>query len=712
MKKILIISLLATTANFIIGKEFKFAAVCSDNMVIQREVAAPVWGFGEAGKAVKVLLNNREVGTTKIDENGRWEIKLPPQKANKRSSTITAICGAEKHSITNVLFGDVWFGSGQSNMSYDFNGYGRLPIGGEEFIAKASGNPNIRTLTMRQEKNGNSPYPREDVEGVAWEISTPEAIRKSGMALYVMGAKLEEELDIPIGLVNASWPATKIDSWIGQIWAKDNGKGYAKNIANYWYNRWNGFVKDGGVENYEKRIFEWNQRFEPASNFLKTKPSLFDVDFVETDIWKDVVIDGRGFQADPFPKDFSGDIWLRATFELTEEDLKKNWAITYEESFGSDVTYLNGKAFGASGNPYHGYGFPTKEHGRVGTNVLAIRYTVRGGGDGKPVGMLKPVFFSIWPSRAERREFKFKACFGEVVPKDIWNHPECRKPDDARNISIFSATTMDAGLVNPLYPMAIKGAVWYQGCSDLGNGKYGELFDALVGGWRARFTYNEKLPVIVTEIAPHRIDSKPNSSERIKNGETAQPTGSVVADMRYTLNTVAASTPDCGIVSLLDLGEEDIHPVRKIEVGERYAAWALQNVYGKRIEGTCPTVEKVEWVGNKAIIHLKNARGLKARDDKAIKGFEISGPVEAHPTELDKTGKPKEGVVYYYADAKIFGNTIVVTSPKVKEAFSIRYAWFDLDLGWNVVNGAGLPLGTYRAFKDENYYPQLKIIKE
>ena len=304
MKKFLIISLLAATANFIIAKEFKFAAVCSDNMVIQREVAAPVWGFGEAGKAVKVLLNNREVGTTKIDENGRWEIKLPPQKANKRSSTITAICGAEKHSITNVLFGDVWFGCGQSNMAYTFNGYGRLPIGGEEFLKKAEGNPYIRTLLMNDGDNRNAPAPRADAIGVKWETSTIDSIRKNGAALYWMGYKLNQELDVPIGLVNASWGATKIDGWISQAWAKDNGTGHAKNIAGFWHERWMSFVRMGGPEAYEKKIYEWNKRFDPASNFVKTKPSLHDADFVENESWKPITIDGRGFQVYPFHEGF------------------------------------------------------------------------------------------------------------------------------------------------------------------------------------------------------------------------------------------------------------------------------------------------------------------------------------------------------------------------------------------------------------------------
>ena len=390
-----VIALLITLTSS--AAEFKFASVCSDDMVIQRDVASPVWGFAEPGAKVSVALNGKTVGEATADEKGRWTVKLPPQKANKKPSTITAKCGKETHSITNVLFGDVWFGCGQSNMAYTFAGYGRLPIGGEEFLKKAEGNPNIRTLLMNDGENKNSPYPREDAIGIKWETSTYKSMRKNGAALYWMGWKLNKVLDVPIGLVNASWGATKIDGWIDQAWAKDHGTGHAKGVAGFWYNRWTDFMKAGGPEVYEKKIFEWNKRFDPASNFVNTKPSLHDPDFVEDESWKELTIDGRGFQCDPFPEGFTGEVWMRATFELTEADLKKNWSIGYSESYGQDMNYLNGHAFGGSGNPNHGYGVPIKEHGRVGKNVLSVRYKVYAASkEGRPGGMLKPVSIALW----------------------------------------------------------------------------------------------------------------------------------------------------------------------------------------------------------------------------------------------------------------------------------------------------------------------------
>jgi sialate O-acetylesterase len=700
---VLVLVLAAVAAR---AAEFKFASVISDNAVLQRDVAAPVWGFGEPGKSVKLALNGTAVGEATVAEDGRWTVKLPVQKANKKPSTITATCAGETVSITNVLFGDVWFGCGQSNMAYTFAGYGRLPIGGEDFLKKAQGNPCIRTLLMNDGENKNAAYPREDAVGIRWETSTYDSMRKNGAALYWMGWKLNQALDVPIGLVNASWGATKIDGWLDQLWGREHGTGHGKGICNFWYNRWQDFLKKGGVAWYEKAIVEWSKRYDPGYLAERAKPSLHEAAFDDSS-WKPVTPGEKGFQDDPFPKGYTGEVWLRATFVLSAADLKKNWAIGYNDSFGQDMTYLNGKAFGGSGNPNHGYGCPIREYGIAGTNVIAVRYKVWNGPDGKAGGMHKPLAITLWPSNADRRELALKACIGEQPPRETWKYPELRKPEDARAITMFSATSMDAGLVHPLYPMAITGAVWYQGCSDLGNGKYPELFKTLVEGWRAQFTHNGKLPVIITEICPHQLDTKPNSLQRIEKGETAVPTWSVNADMRRQLNELATFLPDCDTISLLDLGEADIHPIRKEEVGERYANWALQHVYGKPVEGSCPQIASVDWKGAKVVLHIKNAKGLKTRDGQSAKGFELAGPVTAGEEIDTKTGKPKEGVLYHYCDATIVGDTIELSCPQVTEAFSFRYAWFDLDLGWNVVNGAGLPLGTCRGFQDGQYHSQI-----
>lgn len=679
------------------AETFRFASVCSDDMVIQRDVAAPVWGFGHPGAKVSLALNGKSVGTAEVDSDGRWLIKLPPQKANARPSTLTATCGKQKAQIGNVLFGDVWFGCGQSNMAFTFDGYGRPPIGGDAFIQKAAGNPLVRTLMMNSGENKNCGFPRADALGIKWQTAKADEIRKCGAALYWMGAKLSSELGVPIGLVNASWGATKIDGWQDMAFNEKHApqNSYAANIGRFWMNRRRDFFAAGGLEGYRARLKEFNDTYIPARRYLKGEPgyrdgtpTLHDAAFDDSK-WLAVTPTAQGLVSGPFAN-FAGTFWMRTVIDLSAEDAKKNWSISFGGSHGQDMTYVNGMAIGGSGAAKHGYAMRNLKPGK---NVVVIEYRIHRADAGG--GLHEPVTMAVWPTMAQRRELKFKALVGK-------SQANVRAPDNPNNVNMFTPGSMHNGLVQPLYPMAIKGAVWYQGCSDLGNGKYKDLFEALVAGWRANFTYADRLPVILTEIAPHAIDS---TDKRLKAGETEKPTWSVTADIRLTLNQLGEEVPDCGTVSLLDLGEPDIHPVHKEEVGDRWCRWALEHVYGRAIEGSSPVVESVEWKGPKAILKLKHAKGLRTRDGKPVKGFELSGPPVA---KTGKDGKPTDEVTYAYAQATIVGDTIELTSPAVHEAFSVRYAWFDLDLGWNVVNGAGLPLGVVRVFKDGKFHSQAK----
>ena len=679
------------------AETFRFASVCSDDMVIQRDVAAPVWGFGHPGAKVSLALNGKSVGTAEVDSDGRWLIKLPPQKANARPSTLTATCGKQKAQIGNVLFGDVWFGCGQSNMAFTFDGYGRPPIGGDAFIQKAAGNPLVRTLMMNAGENKNCGFPRADALGIKWQTAKADEIRKCGAALYWMGAKLADDLNVPIGLVNASWGATKIDGWQDMAFNEHSARrnSYSAGIGRFWMDRRRNFIAAGGLEGYRARLKEFNDTYIPARRYLKGEPgyregspTLHDAAFDDSK-WLTVTPTAQGLVSGPFAN-FAGTFWMRTVIDLSAEDAKKNWSISFGGSHGQDMTYVNGMAIGGSGAAKHGYAMRNLKPGK---NVVVIEYRIHRADAGG--GLHEPVTMAVWPTMAQRRELKFKALVGK-------SQANVRAPDNPNNVNMFTPGSMHNGLVQPLYPMAIKGAVWYQGCSDLGNGKYKDLFEALVAGWRANFTYADRLPVILTEIAPHAIDS---TDKRLKAGETEKPTWSVTADIRLTLNQLGEEVPDCGTVSLLDLGEPDIHPVHKEEVGDRWCRWALEHVYGRAIEGSSPVVESVEWKGPKAILKLKHAKGLRTRDGKPVKGFELSGPPVA---KTGKDGKPTDEVTYAYAQATIVGDTIELTSPAVHEAFSVRYAWFDLDLGWNVVNGAGLPLGVVRVFKDGKFHSQAK----
>ena len=169
---------------------------------------------------------------------------------------------------------------------------------------------------------------------------------------------------------------------------------------------------------------------------------------------------------------------------------------------------------------------------------------------------------------------------------------------------------------------------------------------------------------------------------------------------------------NCAAISLLDLGESDIHPVRKEQVGERWMRLALSRAYGiRRGLEAGPVLERVEWNGPQAILHFRNADGLQTSDGKPVKGFELAEPPQSGVTidgaERKKDGKSVFGCIYHAAKAEIKGDTVILSAPEVREAFSLRYAWFDLNSGWNLVNRDQLPANTLLRFKDGVYHEQV-----
>lgn len=694
-----------------------FSDVLTDHAVLQRDIPCPVWGDAAPSSTVTVRLNGLTVATAKADSNGCWRVDLPAQKANATPSRLTAQCGSEEVALEDILFGDVWFGCGQSNMAYTFNGYGRNPVGGLEFVAQAT-NRLIRTLTM------NTPFAgiaQRKAPGVRWRVSDPndpDSVRNTSAALYWFGDKLFREIGVPIGLVNASYGATKIDGWLDPAYlllpqADPITRGYGQ-----WYeDRRKNWIDRGGRERYAKELWDYNAKFNPGGNMFPKdgKPTLHDLEF-DTSALTPITLPCAGFQHAPFPERFKGEVWLRATFKLRKEQLEP-YVIAYfvANQRGNDCVFVNGKAIGGSGSPTHGFGIPL-ESLREGSNVVVVKLNVWDGPIGSPTegGLHTPP--AIRHNRGAWADIPLTNWL-VALPKAAPTYKD-RAPDNLEAVNMFSMAAMHHGRVAPLYPMAIKGAIWYQGCSDLGNWKYPGFFRSLVGGWRHYFTFAGKgqsetaLPVIITEIAPHKLDTKPNSEERLAQGDGDRPTWSVSADMRRMLAELGESVPNCAAISLLDLGESDIHPVRKEQVGERWMRLALSRAYGirKGLEAG-PVLERVEWNGPRAILHFRNADGLQTSDGKPVKGFELAGPPQTGVTidgaDRKKDGKAVFGCIYHIAKAEIKGNTVILSAPEVREAFSLRYAWFDLNPGWNLVNREQLPANTLRRFKDGIYHEQV-----
>ena len=658
--------------------EFKFADVLTDHAVLQRDVSVPVWGEAEPGATVEVLLNGQPVAAqpTKVDARGRWEVKLPPQKANCEPSTIAAICNDRTNELHDILFGDVWFGCGQSNMAFMFNSFGWKAEGASNFVAQAN-KADIRILLMDCPNTG---FVQKDAPCVRWKRSDPNdptAVANFGAALYWMGDKLESELGVPIGLVNAAWGATRINGWLDPVYCLAKGEPATKGMAEQYERTRKNWFEEGGAEALAEKQHVWNTKYDPISNCFPWSPkwkagdkNFFDSGFAcENTVQVKLPI--ANFRTSPFPEDFASELWLRGEWDLTKEELAKGdeWYLKLD-CFGRSATWVNGVKVGETYADSPSFLIP-KTALHEGANVVAIFFKAWNPSY-KLGGVYAPLQVVCQGTDVVKSIPKITASWAKSAPKD--DQPQ----QDPRQAILFSKFSMHNGLVAPLYPMAIKGAVWYQGCSDMGNGDYAPMLRSLIGGWREGFTYNGKLPVIITEIAPH--DTTGKAAKAIAKGEITAPQKSMSAEVRLQQQQVGEDLPDCATVSLLDLGEPDIHPCRKQPVGMRWARWALAKVYGQDLVSNGPTVTSVDFNGATVVLHFADAKGLKTSDGKEPTGFEVAGA----------DGK------YVYAKAKIDGETIVASAAGINKISSVKYAWYDLPLGWNVVNGENLPLGVFK----------------
>lgn len=687
-----------------------FANALTDHAVLQRDVEVPIWGRGTPGATVEVRSSLGVKASATVDKDGRWEVRLPAQPARMEPFEIMATSGKEKTKLGDLLYGDVWFGSGQSNMSVSFYGYGRSVLGFKSEVMGKKGadgaapviepaaltDPDlvaslkapIRLLYVPQ---GASWIPEKEIlwpanwdkECIGWTRPTVKTVSHFGAAQYYFGVALQKEIGVPVGLVNASFPGTRIEAWNdfqnGMRKRKEQpafASTRAGGVSAWQEGAWRRWVVDGERERYPAALRAWQEKYAPIEleNGAYRLPD-YDVASRPAGEWTRVTLPTL-FNKAPWKTNTVEHTVIRCEYELTQQEAKLGWAIGVGDGklkIRKEATYLNGKCVGISGSPWHGYGLP-QDAQRVGKNVIVFEIDTGADADSGFGGAAPSI--TVWRDGKKTQCFLTNAFVNVSTPD-----PKNPRPE---NFGRESCNAMRPGSCHnaqtePLYPMAIKGVLWYQGCSDIGNeGWYVSYFDNLVGGWRHRFTYKDKLPVFVTEIAP--VDTAMNDQSEPVDKWCGNAT------MRANLARLAVTTPDCGVISLMDIGEKDIHPINKKDVGARWARLALARVYGRKIVEGGPVPVKTEFKDDGTVeITYINAVGLKARDGGEIRGFELAGPKVAK-------GEKRQIV---RAKAVVKGDKIIVSASGITDVRLVRYAFDNMPYPYsNLVNAEGLPAAT------------------
>lgn len=627
---------LVLTVSLASGAEPFLSPVFTENMVLQRDQKDAIWGWSKPGEKVSVSIAGQSATST-AGADGKWTVMMPPLPAGG-PHTLT-VSGPETVTLNNVLVGDVWICSGQSNMEWrvsDTNNAG-AEISAANF-------PQIRHLEI---PHVTAAEPQKTVPTDGWKVASPETVSRFTAVGFYFGRKLNEDLKVPIGLIHTSWGGT-----IAEAWTSKEGLAPLKDF-------------NQAMEDLELRTknpgpdpqIAWYAANDEGSkgDFAWAAPDLDD------SAWS-TMSQPQGWTGsnNPDVMNLDGAVWLRRSVELSADFAGKEAVLGLGAIDDEDAVWVNGRKIGETA------GFGRMREYQVpagllkeGKNIIAIR-AMDVSGNGGLTG----------PAEALKLESKGLAPIALTGP---WRY---KVGADLTKTSAFPRrmgdnpnvpTVLYNAMVAPLLPYGIKGAIWYQGESNAGRAaQYRTLLPAMIGDWRKRFGQGD-FPFYIVQLA-NFMQTKPEPGE------------SEWAELREAQAMTAKNVPNSGLAVAIDIGEaNDIHPRNKQDVGKRLALQALAKTYGQKLVASGPEFREAKTEGNAIRLSFDHVGGGLAAKGGALKGFSIAG----------------EDKKFVWADAKIDGVSIVVSSPQVSAPAAVRYAWTENPEA-TLFNAEGLPAIPFR----------------
>jgi len=619
--------------NIFASANVKLPKIFADNMVLQRNKPIPVWGWAAANEKIEVKFN-KQIKKTKADKNGKWMIRLDNETAGGPYDL--TVKGINTIEIKNILVGEVWLCSGQSNMAFLVN-----EVANAEKEMNDAEFPFIRQFTVAKDI---SSLPNDDVKDGKWEVCSKATVGNFTAVGYFFAKKIYDELKIPIGLIHSSWGGTDSETWTSREAFESNDE-FKEMIAEM-----PKISLDSITNEYNKIQAKRIEELQGAKiNLAKAetyKETSFDdanwPEINEPELWESQELG-----------EFDGVVWLRKTIQISAEDAEKAAIIELSKIDDEDITYVNGVKIGSSTsyNVKRRYNIPAgllKE----GKNTIAIR-VVDGGGGGGIYG--------------ESTDFKITTATTVIPLNGKWKYQvESIKSQIGKN---SYPTLLYNAMINPLIPYAFQGVLWYQGESNAWRAyQYRKAFPLLINDWRKK--WNKDFPFYFVQLSSYDI-LKGNSNN-----------GSMWAELREA-QTMTLSLPNTGMCVTTDIGNpKDVHPTNKQDVGKRLAAIALKNVYNKNIVCSGPFFKSMEIQGNKIIATFENTGSGLSTSDKYgyVRGFEIAGNDQ----------------IFYYAKAQIVNNKVVIYNENVPNPVAIHLGWADDASDDNLYNKEGFPAVPFR----------------
>ncbi|MGO4911029.1 sialate O-acetylesterase [Leeuwenhoekiella sp. W20_SRS_FM14] len=623
---------------FRVEAQLKLPKLVSDGMVVQRNTEINIWGYADAGAPVMVSFLGKQK-KVKTNEAGTWltSFKTPNQA---EASSITITSASETLTVDNVLVGDVYLCSGQSNMELPMS---RVKPLYEEEIATANF-PDIRYFEVPKIYDFSGP--QLDLPGGKWVAVNSATIEDISAVAYFFSKEIHLDQNVPVGIINASLGGSPIESWLDY----DALKSFPGAQASAQKFKSNSY-RDSIATSDTKRQQDWYSKLNNADNGLKNnwKSGEFEISN-----WDSMQI--PGYWAETNLGALNGVVWFTKTVNLPKELIGKAAHLEMGRIVDADSIFINGTFIGNTTYQYPPRRYEIPKGILKEKNQLVVRVINEQGRGGF----------------VEDKDYEIRFEDTVIDLKGTWQYKlgALQEPLASPTFIRWKPTGLYNAMINPLLNYKIAGMLWYQGESNVSNAdEYDELIKILVTDWRSKWGQGDT-PFLLVQLANFlKSYEEPTESDWAKMRESQE----AVLDLKNTAMAV-----------LIDVGEwNDIHPLNKKDVGHRLALGAKKLVYHKDVVSSGPRFKSLKIEDNKAIVHYDLFNSSIQIQGAKPQGFAVAGA----------DGK------FYWAEAQVVGNTIVLTSEQVSKPVYVRYAWADNPDTANVFNTQGLPALPFRTDK-------------
>lgn len=618
--------------------QVRLPALVRDSMILQRDAKIKIWGWASAGEKIKISFNNKTYKTT-AGFDGKWKTFLSPTKAGGPHTM--RIDGSNHITLKNILVGDVWLCSGQSNMVH------QLFLHAERYAKdiEETNNPEIRQFWVPN--TTDLQHPHDDLPFGYWKSAVPGDVLQFSAVAYFFAKKIYDKYHVPIGLINASVGGPGIETWMSE----ESLKKFPNTFALIQKNKDTAYIN-----NFNRSIALKNAELpKPRDKGLLEPVKWYDNSYLPKE-WRRISI--PGYWEDQGVKGLDGIVWYRKEIEIPSSMINLPAKLDMGRIVDADFIYINGKLIGNTS-----YQYPQRRYHipagvlKKGKNIITVRvinYFNKGG-----FVPDKPYYLAT-----ENDTINLTGYWQYKVGSIFMPNQKAAAGIDLE----YQPTSLYNAMIAPLINYTIKGFLWYQGEGNISNAPiYGKLLSAMIKDWRSKWKLGD-LPFLYVQL--------PNFGDM-----QYIPSESYLAVLRQgQLKTL--SVPNTQMVVTIDVGEwNDIHPDRKKDVGDRLAIAAMNLAYGEKdVIPTGPIYQSSTLDGDKIIITFSNVgSGLITNDGEEPAEFAIAG--------ADKK--------FVWANAKIDGAKIIVWSNEVHDPMYVRYAWADDPVNPNLYNKEGLPASPF-----------------